>query len=168
VAQKRRIVPDASVLLPAYFRETLNVGGRTVELTPQARRLRAVIQTREVTAFAPDMLLYEFTHGARDKGVTRSGASGLSPEEIKQQFEDFLSLLPIIVWVAADALADDAWHLMTEEHLSPPDSWYLACARLHDAELWISHEHQDRFAEHARRFHPRVFLLSEDSFDLRT
>jgi hypothetical protein len=55
--------------------------------------------------------------------------------------------------------------LVTQANIAPPDSWYLACARQYDAELWISHEHHDRFAEHARACHPKVYLLTEDDFD---
>jgi len=163
--QNRRIVPDASVLLPAYFRESLLLAGHPLELTPAATRLVAAVETRAVTAFAPDLLIYEFARAARSKVASREGGPTLDPEEIGYQVDRFLWLLPTIVWVAAEALASDAWQLMTQANIAPPDSWYLACARQYDAELWISHEHHDRFAEHARACHPKVYLLTEDDFD---
>jgi hypothetical protein len=57
-----------------------------------------------------------------------------------------------------------AWNYMTEHRLAPSDSWYLACAVVYDAELWLSHAHADGFAEGARRIHGKVHLLTERRF----
>src|SRR5438552_1126628 len=97
--QKRRVVPDTSVMLPAYFKEILSVGGRDFDLTRPGRRIANAILTREVAAFAPDLLLVEFTKRAFEKLSTRSGSAPLDPETVTRQVEDFFEgMLREIVW----------------------------------------------------------------------
>jgi hypothetical protein len=56
----RMIVPDSSVMVPAFFPERLMVGGNPFDLSARARPVAAAILMREVEAFAPDVLIAEF------------------------------------------------------------------------------------------------------------
>jgi predicted nucleic acid-binding protein len=160
MAQKPLIVPDASVMLPAYFRETLIIGDQTIDLSKRASRLDAAIATNEVTAPAPELLRFEFVKRARDKVGARSGSGGLDPQEATAQVHRFLSL-PII-WVPGIRLDTQAWSLSLDIGTAPPDSWYLACAIQYGAELWISHRHKDGFVDLARSVHDKVYTLTDD------
>ena len=165
MAGKRRIVPDCSVLIPAYFRETITATGRELDLTGPAKRLRNAIDLRELVAYAPELLGCEFLAATRAKTSTRHGGEALSMEKAREQIDRFAELWDRFVWVPWHQLVEVAWNLTASRAISPPDAWYLACTRQHNAELWISHEHGDGFASHARRVHDRVYTLTEDSFD---
>jgi len=160
--KRRRIVPDASVMVPAFFPEALEIDGRSTPLTPRARRFEAAIRSREVVAFAPGLLLHEFTKRAFQKTSGRSGTPVVSLDKVCVLVMDFLSLP--ITYVPMTEIADSAWELMATRSIPPPDSWYLACAMQYDAELWISHEHRDGVVQHARSAHEKVFLLTERGF----
>jgi hypothetical protein len=63
----RMIVPDTSVMVPAFFPERLLVGGNEFDVSARARPIAAAILTREVEAFAPDVLLAAFVNTAAAK-----------------------------------------------------------------------------------------------------
>ena len=162
VTKRRRIVPDASVMLPAFFSEQIEHKGAGFDLTRSAKPIADAIRLRDVKAFAPDVLLPEFMGSAYRKCSPRRGRSEIALELADRQVSDFL-LLPI-VYVSSRDLAEDAWELARECGVPPPDSWYLACAMYYDAELWVSHSHEDRFPEQALKAWPRVYLLTERRF----
>lgn len=163
---QRLIVPDTSVMLPAYFPETLNLNGQSFKITPRARRLAAAIELGEVTAFAPHQLLYEFTKRAKERASPRDGVPTDEREVVIEQVSAFFRTVAAdIVWVPSNHIAQRAWTLMMDHNLAPPDSWYLACAELYRAELWISHSHSDGFVDHARNVYDQVYTLTERTFD---
>ena len=110
-------------------------------------------------AYAPDQLVYEFTKIAR-----RKTTKGVSVEDATGQLHWFRAL-PIRL-VSVPDIEHEAWKLMTEHAIGPPDSWYLACAMIQEAELWIlSREERDHFGDHALAVHEQVFFLTEHHFD---
>ena len=129
---------------PAFFQETIKFHGRSLNLTQRASRVLAAVQIQEVVAFAPEILRYEFTNSVRDR-LWKNEHNKVDQDEIDAQVRDFFRLP--VTYVPGDRLAEHAWRYMTELDVSPPDSWYLACAVVCDAELWISHDHADRLTE---------------------
>lgn len=159
--RKRRIVPDASVMVPAFFREKLSYRGNDFDLSRRAAPVAEAILNRSVLTIAPGNLICEFV-----KTAHRKISEDISLAQASEQIEKFLYLLGQGVQTESTGiLAGHAWRLCTECQISPPDSWYLACAILHDAELWLSSEIvQDRFVENARQVHNKVYTLTERSF----
>jgi len=86
-------------------------------------------------------------------------------EEFEAQFVSFMSL-PITA-IAATELAAISFDLCKNAEIAPPDSWYVACAILADAELWISHDHADGLVDKARAVHDRVYTLTTRRFESR-
>jgi predicted nucleic acid-binding protein len=162
VAKRRRIVPDASVMVPAFFREQIDRSGVPFNLTQAAKPIADAIRRHEVKAFAPEVLLPEFMMGVYRKCGPRNDRGVIEPELVEQQFSDFLALP--IVFVPSKQLAEEAWRLARDQGVPPPDSWYAACAVSHDAELWISHPHGDRLAERAQQAGVQVYLLTDVRF----
>ena len=108
-------------------------------------------------------MLFEFTKTVIGSAWPRGDRSTIEPEDAKVQVERFLDLP--IQYVPGKELSEHAWAYMTDYRLAPADSWYLACAVVYDAELWLSHAHADGFAEVARRIHEKVYTLTKDRFD---
>ena len=159
MAERRRICPDNSVMIPAFFPEEINYRGNPFDTTRRAKPLADAIRAASVDAYAPDQLVYEFT-----KIAYRKTTKGISVEQATEQLQWFRHLR--ITRVPAGEIEDKAWELITEHGISPPDSWYLACAILYDAELWIqSREQRDHFGDNAWAIHDRVFFLTEHRFD---
>lgn len=158
---KRLIVPDASVMVPAYFPETLRYRSNDFDLSRRAKPIVAAISDNAVVAIAPENLICEFT-----KTAHRKIAEGISPKLADAQVDSFLYLFDrYIREKPVAALVKRAWKLCTENQIPPPDSWYLACAMEHDAELWVSCEIvRDRFVEHAREVYNQVYTLTERPF----
>src|SRR5687767_3336390 len=140
MSDRIRIVPDCSVLIPAFFPEKLPTG---FDLTPPARSIEAAIVNREVLAFAPDVLLREFIGCAFDK--VRRG--NVPREEALSQVYRFIQLR--ITYVPLNDLTDRAIELIDKHKVSPADAWYVACANYYDADYWLSHRQKDRIAERA-------------------
>ena len=158
---RRRIVPDASVVVPAFFPEVMQIGRNSFDLSKRARPLADAILKRAVTAIAPEHLIYEFTQAAH-----RKRGEGIEPEQLTRQLDDFLYLWDQgVVTEPMSTLASSAWRLSVEHGIPPPDSWYLACALKHEAELWVSHRSRDGFADSAKKLHGKVFVLTERRFD---
>ena len=164
-AQKRILVPDTSVLLPAYFPEPFLVDGKEFPLHHRAKRILNAIVLGEVFAFAPEILRFEFVQRASKFITGYGGSTRLAVEDVEEQIYEFFSLR--LRWVAGSELDYDAWNLVRQHNLAPPDAYHLACARAYKGELWISHEHKDGFAEHARAVHNKVFTLTKDDFNVR-
>jgi predicted nucleic acid-binding protein len=162
MAKSRRIVPDNSVMMPAFFREEVDHGGNPFDLTRRAKPIADAIRMNEVAAFAPDLLFHEFMKGTHDKVSSRGGRPEVDLETASKLVDSFQSLR--ITYVPASELAERAWDLMANHAISPHDSWYLACAIHTDAELWVSHEHRDGFPSNARKVHEQVHLLTEQRF----
>lgn len=160
--RRRHIVPDASVILPAFFPETMEFQGSDFDLTRRAQPLVDAIRMRHVEASAPDMLIYEFTSKALEKAATRGKTPQIDRAIVEQRIEEFLGL-PIVYQPARD-IAQSVLGVIRNRNIAPPDGWYLACAMYYDAELWISHDHADGFARHAREIHRNVHLLTEKRF----
>ncbi len=152
MAQRRRIVPDNSVLMPAFFQEEFQFRGNRLDLTRRARPLADAIRMQRVDAFAPDFLIHEFLKQAMEKARPRDESPRLDLELVNTQVEQFQSLP--ITYIPCDELIEGTWRLAVDDHLSIADAWYVACAMHCDAELWLSHEHSDGLAEHAARVHP--------------
>ena len=144
-------MPDTSVVVAGLFEEPLT--------RPAKRRLDAIAGDR-VRALAPFSLVAELVKTASEKVSRRSGASRLDPKEVERQIERFFDLP--ITYVLETDLATEAWRLIVDERVSPPDSWMLACAMPVGGELWVSHDHADGFVAAARALHPDVFTLAED------
>lgn len=160
MGKRRIIVPDASVMLPAFFQETRDYRGNAFDYTRRAKPIADAIRRSNVIAVAPDLLYHEF---AKRAVVKLHDNPALGVTVVDSQFQAFLQL-PIRMAPARGRLADLAWRYMTGHSIPPPDSWYLACAVLHQAELWISHDHKDGLAQSARKVYPRVYLLTEHTF----
>ena len=166
MSERRRVVPDCSVIVPAYFQEELEVNDNLMDLTQQAIPLVGSIRAGDVIAFAPDLLVHEFLKTAHRKFCGRAESRNLPLEKVQEQMEDFLELPLKYVRMNDKYFAGKAWALMAQGGFSAADSWYLAIAIEYHAELWISHEHQDKFAEKARRVHSPVFTLSTTRYPL--
>ena len=160
--QQRLIVPDCSVMLPAFFPERLLIGNSDLDLSTRARPLEAAIRRRAVRAVAPDVLLAEFLKIAWSRAVDRSGGTTVSREEATRQILRFLQL-PITAAAAAD-LSATALDLVASEGIAPFDSWYVACALQSRGEFWVSHRHADGLVERATASGVDVHVLSEESF----
>jgi predicted nucleic acid-binding protein len=150
---RRRIVPDNSVLIAALFHEPL---------TPRATRVLTAIHCDEVVGYATDYLRHEFMSVVYDKATGRSRKERIDIVIAQQRVFDFLSIP--LVYVPGEELDATRWDLIRNHSISPQDSWYVACAIHHDAELWISHQHRNGLIPSARRVHDKVFLLSEQPF----
>lgn len=165
MAKRRRIVPDNSVMMPAFFHERIEFRGNPFDLSHRAKPPVDAIRMHRVDAHAPDLLMYEFMRRAHEKTSVRKGGAGLDAAAVERQILDFLRLSQEIRYQPATELVEDAWNLMLNRQIPPPDSWYLACARYWDAELWISSgEQRDHFAQHARKVYRNVHLLTEERF----
>lgn len=170
MAQRRRIVPDTSVIIPALFRETIPYQGNPFDLTRRARPIFDAIWDRRVDAYAPHLLMSEFMTAARRKGAPRDNRNPIPLDDVKEQCQQFLRLCPAppgkqrLTLVDSAELAELAWDLLETHDLSSTDVWFLACAKLMDAELWISHRQQDRFPAAAKSAWPKVFVLTETHF----
>ena len=139
--------------------------GKEFPLHQRAKRILNAILLGEAFAFAPEILRFEFV-GRANKFITGYGGSTrLALEDVEAQVYDFFSLP--IRWIAGSELDYDTWNLVRQHNLAPPDAYHLACARAYNAELWISHEHKDGFAQHARAVHSKVFTLTRDDFSVR-
>lgn len=160
--RRRYIVPDVSVILPAFFPETMEFQGSDFNLTHRAQPLVDAVRMRNVKASAPDMLIYEFTGKALEKAAKRGKTSQIDRATVEQRIDEFLGI-PIVYQPARD-IAHNVLDLIRNQNIAPPDGWYLACAMYYDAELWISHDHADGFARHAREIHRNVHLLTEERF----
>jgi predicted nucleic acid-binding protein len=158
LADSRRIVVDTSALVPAFFPE------RSRAVNRGALRLLAAIRTRAAVAFAPEVLQAEFLKRAvrrlielTDVGRERDTAV----LEVEAQWLEFLRAP--IVYTPALVLAATAWDATSRHSMPAPDSWFLACALHHDAELWLSHPPADSAGEWARRYGASIRYLSEGS-----
>lgn len=167
MAERRRIVPDVSVILPAYFHEILEMDGHEIHLTHKARRLKSAIVMHEAIAFAPQYLAYEFLAKAHDKTSGRQTQVRVEATLVDELVMDFLRL-PIVYVTDREneAMASVAWDLIKTAGLGPQDCWYVACAMHHNAEFWTSHHSGDQLAKSAAKVHPgMVFTLADGSFD---
>ncbi|MBI4578198.1 MAG: type II toxin-antitoxin system VapC family toxin [Planctomycetes bacterium] len=163
MAHRRRIVPDNSVILPAFFQEEFVYKNNRFDLTRRAKPLADAIRSRGVDAFAPDFLMHEFMAQATEKARCRDHSPVLEMDVVGRQLEQFRALP--ITYAPCNKLAPRAWTLATDLDLSVADAWYLACAIEYDAEFWLSHEHSDGLAERAARAHPGgVHLLVHERF----
>lgn len=153
--RRRVVVPDTSVVVAAFYAETY---------TRQATRLIDAIDRQGVVAFAPHALIQEFLGTSAAKLSRRQGAQRLDPEIVDEQVERFFETARGFNFIRETDLQAEAWRLMREAAISPPDSWMLACAiAVPDSELWISHDHEDGFVQTAKRHHPLVFTLASDA-----
>ena len=158
----RRIIPDNSVLIAAFYPEVIQRDGKRISLTERARPLRTAMGESRVEAFAPYSLILEFMKVSRDKYSTRQGAGQITVEAADEALAEFLTLP--IEYVSEFALAERAWELVRQHNLPPTDAWFLACAMEKQADLWLSHRQKDGFAQAARLVYDRVFLLTDDTF----
>lgn len=71
--------------------------------------------------------------------------------------------LPITATPAAE-LAATALDLVRAHSIAPADSWYVACAIHAQAQLWLSHAHEDGLAEKAQAAGAEVHLLTAEQF----
>lgn len=145
MASPRRIVPDNSVIIPAFFKESAR--------TQYSQKLVAAVQSGRVKAFAPEILLHEFIKVAFAKDQT------LADPEITDRIEDFFTLNRDITYVPGAFLVSLVLQLRSH-HIYLPDSWYVACAIHYKAELWISHNQKDDLLGHAKEAGVRVCLLN--------
>jgi predicted nucleic acid-binding protein len=158
----RLIVPDNSVMIPAFFPESLDRGGTPFDITARARPLAHAVRLRRVRAFAPGLLMEEFLKIAALKAAPRSGAASVEAADAEAHILDFATLP--ITYVPVQELLGVALDLVMREKIAAPDSWYVACAIVLGAELWISHEHEDGLVEKARRVHADVHVLTDERF----
>jgi predicted nucleic acid-binding protein len=152
-------------MVPAFFPERIQFRDNPLDLTRKARPLADAIRTRDVAAFAPGQLVYEFTKAAHRKTTEE----GIPVEAATRQVTDFLYLWARgITTVPMSEIVELAWKLSTQNSIASPDSWYLATAMTYEAELWISRRDQrDRFGDHALEVYSQVFFLTERKFHQR-
>lgn len=160
--QQRIIVPDCSVMIPAFFPERITIQGQEFDLSVRARRLETAIRHGVVRAIAPDLLLAEFLKVAWLKATDRRGSAVIEMADAQSQILRFFEL-PITPAPAA-ALAATALDLVRAHSIAPADSWYVACAIHSQAELWLSHAHDDGLAEKAEAAGVEVHLLTKEHF----
>jgi hypothetical protein len=96
------------------------------------------------------------------KAVDRTGGASIGVDDVQLQVLRFFEL-PITPFAAAD-LAATALDLVRSAQIAPPDSWYVACALLARAELWLSHPHGDGLAQKARDAGADVHILVDERF----
>ena|SRR2546423_494240 len=162
MAERRRIVPDSSVVLEALFPGTL-VGTGLVSIGPRAQTILNAIQGKSVVTFAPEQLIAEVLKGAYRICTDRSAKYlRLTREHAHAAVSDFLSWP--IEFSSSEDLAPTALALVNDAHVSAPDSWFAACAMHRDAELWISHDQADGIVSLVRARHSKVFTLAERAF----
>jgi len=162
---RRRIVPDTSIVAAGYG---LEARGAARHLMPRSQGVLLAIRSREVRAFAPELLATEMLKLLHDEGFGREHAPRITRDQADALANDFLRL-PIVYTSSPpnsprDTLGAIAWSLMRYAGIAPPDSWFVACAIYHDAELWISHVHADHLLENARAAGCSVHALNEKAF----
>lgn len=165
---KRRIVADTAVIAAGYG---IPAAGAPARVTHRAKAVVKAIRDREVHAFAPEILVAEMFKVIYDAAFDRKGRSRITDEQADGLVYDF-QRLPIVYRGAYQparrplhgALGAAAWNMMRKDYLSPSDSWFVACARYYDAELWVSHPHGDGLLDNARRVHEKTYALSEQTF----
>lgn len=155
--QRRRIVPDTSVMIAAYFHEEFGDSG--INLTRRAIPLVNALRLKKVKAFAPELLWSEFVSVAHRKAYGQSRSAEVTPELALGHIRSFLDLS--ITPVRNARLVEEAWGYSTKYQISAPDSFPLACAIRHDAELWIAAPSKDNFEKNARSAGADVHLLTE-------
>src|SRR4051812_18965679 len=110
MAERRRIVPDSSVVLEALFPGTL-VGTGLVNVGPRARTILNAINAKSVVTFAPQQLIAEVLKGAYRICTDRSARYlGLTRERAYTAVLDFLSWP--IEFSSAEELAPTALDLV--------------------------------------------------------
>src|SRR5438034_1210007 len=87
---KRRIVPDASVILPAFFKEELDWQGSAFPISRRAADLVDAIRDRSVEAFAPELLRVEFLKGAVRKRSEHPRQ--IDASLVQSKFREFMQL----------------------------------------------------------------------------
>ena len=160
--QQRINVPDCSAIIPAFFPERLVIEGCEFDLSARARRMETAIRHGVVRATAPDVLLAEFLKIAWLKATDRRGSPTIEIDDAQSQILRFFEL-PITPAPAAE-LAATALDLVRAHSIAPADSWYVACAIYAQAELWLSHAHEDGLAERAQAAGAEVHLLTAEQF----
>jgi predicted nucleic acid-binding protein len=160
----RLIVADTSVLVAAFFPETMTFGdGGVFDLSARAKPVADLIRAGLVRCYSPDLLLVEFLATAAKKAIDRQSSAKFDVEEVRSLVNDFLTL-PLAP-VDGSTIAPIAADLVLTERVSPPDSWFVAAAIHTNAELWYSHRHRDGIVEAAERLHAnQVFTLTEHKF----
>ncbi|MEE9293544.1 MAG: hypothetical protein V3W34_01065 [Phycisphaerae bacterium] len=159
---KLRIVADTSVMKAAYVRETLPYQGNPFDITRRATPILDAIRLKSVLAFAPETLPYEFFKSLYREAHPREVAPTIEVDVADLHALDFMRLR--ITYTPSDLIAASAWNLMREADIPPPDSWFVACAMYHDAELWFTHRQSDRVVENAQKQHRKTFVLTEKHF----
>lgn len=159
--QARRIVPDASVVIEAFF-PTLDFK-TSVNLGKRAKHLIQLIRSNAVVAFAPDQLLAEVLKVSFTLCGRRASAAylGRDADYAEQVICDVLAL-PII-YIPASDLGAIALDLVRRQNIPAPDSWYVAAAIFKGAELWVSHMHRDGAIQSAKSVGVSVCTLTEHS-----
>ncbi len=114
---RRRIVPDASVIVPAFFPEVVEYHNNPFDLSKRAKPLAdAILGRSSVVAIAPEHLIYEFM-----KSAHRKVGEKISTGQAKKQVDAFLYLWGQGIQAEPmDNLAESAWKLSTEEGIAPP------------------------------------------------
>lgn len=162
MGERRRIVPDSSVVLEALFPATL-VGTGLVNIGPRAQTIVNAISSKSIITFAPQQLIAEVLKGAYRICSDRAAKyRGLTRERAYAAVLDFLSWP--IEFSSAEDLAHTALDLVNDARLSAPDSWFAACAMHRDAELWISHDQAGGIVSLVHARHSKVFTLAERAF----
>lgn len=124
----RPIVVDASVVIKWFNEE---------EGTPAALRLLGKITAGALTAFVPDLILYEVLN-------VLIRALGKSPEEIDDAF-NILGALPWdLVPPGTELLRDAAALAANRPRLTAYDAAYVALALRKNAILWTADKHLHR------------------------
>jgi predicted nucleic acid-binding protein len=157
-----RIVPDNSIMVPAFTRETGSLAGIAIDFTRLSKPVADAIRLHRLKAFAPDQLQVEFLRVIRDKALGRERANHIPIEAARDAVRSFWQLP--ITYLPSKQLAEEAERLTFEGQLSADDSWYVATAKMARAELWVSHEHADQLVELTRRQGIVVRILSRERY----
>src|SRR5437870_3579191 len=104
-----RIIPDNSILVPAFIREAASLGGERVDLTRLAKPVADAIRVHRLKAFAPDQLQVEFLRVIRNKALGREHREHISTEDAREALRSFWQLP--ITYLPCKQLAEEAERL---------------------------------------------------------
>ena len=155
---------------PALLQKWICAGkGRVRLLTiapelPGAHELLSVAKSSNVfVAMGHSDATFEESHAAVDGGIHYAVHAFNAMRAFSHRDPGIVGEVLSDDRVFAEIIAD-VWEITKRRDISPTDSWFVACAKHADAELWVSHPHSDGLLANARAVHRMTFALTECDF----